>query len=113
MNLDFNIKQGGKLNYMDLFEKGGKSPIHIKKKNRSKFTDYCGGHVTEECIRRGKNSSNPVIRKRATFAANVRRWKHEDGGIIKAYTGLSTTTFGNYVKSEDYLKDINLDLSSR
>lgn len=52
------------------------SKIHIKKKNRGKFTQYCGGNVTEECIRRGKNSQSPAIRKRATFAANARRWKH-------------------------------------
>lgn len=63
-----------------MLKKGG---IHIKKKNRGKFTEYCGGKVTEECIRKGKNSSNPTIRKRATFAANARRWKHENGGVIK------------------------------
>ena len=56
------------------FKKGGK--IHIKKENRGKFTDYCGGKVTSECIARGKASSNPAIRKRATFAANARKWKH-------------------------------------
>ena len=56
------------------FKKGGK--IHIKKENRGKFTDYCGGKVTSECIARGKASSNPTIRKRATFAANARKWKH-------------------------------------
>ena len=50
------------------------SKIHIKKKNRGKFTEYCGGKVTEECIRRGKNSPNPTIRKRATFAANAKKW---------------------------------------
>ena len=50
------------------------SKIHIKKKNRGKFTEYCGGKVTEECIRRGKNSPNPAIRKRATFAANAKKW---------------------------------------
>ena len=50
------------------------SKIHIKKKNRGKFTEYCGGKVTEECIRKGKNSPNPIIRKRATFAANARKW---------------------------------------
>ena len=49
------------------------SGIHIKKKNRGKFTEYCGGKVTEECIRKGKNSPNPTIRKRATFAQNVRK----------------------------------------
>lgn len=52
------------------------SKIHIKKKNRGKFTQYCGGNVTEECIRRGKSSPSATIRKRATFAANARKWKH-------------------------------------
>lgn len=66
---------------IDLFKKGNK--IHIKKKNRGKFTEYCGGKVTEECIRRGKNSSNPAIRKRATFAANARKWKHQNGGVLQ------------------------------
>lgn len=60
-----------------------KSGIHIKKKNRGKFTDYCGGTVTGECIARGKRSSNPAIRKRATFAANARKWKHLNGGILR------------------------------
>lgn len=57
------------------FKKGG-SGIHIKKENRGKFTSYCGGKVTSACIARGKASSNPTIRKRATFAANARKWKH-------------------------------------
>lgn len=68
--------------YYPSFKKGGR--IHIKKKNRGSFTRWCNGKVTEECIRRGKNSSNPAIRKKATFAANARRWKHENGGILKA-----------------------------
>ena len=63
-------------------KKGGR--IHIKKKNRGSFTRWCKGKVTEECIRRGKNSSNPAIRKKATFAANARRWKHENGGVLFA-----------------------------
>lgn len=62
----------------------GKSGIHIKKKNRGKFTEYCGGKVTEECIARGKRSKNPLTRKRANFASVVRKWKHENGGILKA-----------------------------
>jgi hypothetical protein len=53
------------------YKKGGR--IHIKKKNRGKFTEYCGGKVTEECIRKGKNSSDPTTRKRATFADNARK----------------------------------------
>lgn len=63
------------------FKKG--SGIHIKKKNRGKFTEYCGGKVTDECIRRAKKSKNPKLRKRATFAANARKWKHQEGGILK------------------------------
>lgn len=59
---------------IDLFKKGNK--IHIKKANRGKFTEYCGGKVTQECISRGKNSSDPKIRKRATFADNARHFKH-------------------------------------
>ena len=54
-----------------------KSGIKIKKANRGKFTDYCNGKVTNECIQRGKNSSDPKIRNRATFAANARKWSHK------------------------------------
>lgn len=72
------------------FKKGNK--IHIKKANRGKFTDYCGGKVTNECIQRGKNSSDPAVRKRATFAANARKWNHKKGGIIVAEGG---TKLGN------------------
>lgn len=72
---------------INTFAKGG--GIHIKKKNRDKFTDYCGGKVTSECIARGKRSSSPTIRKRATFAANARKWKHEDGGPLNPYSAES------------------------
>lgn len=58
--------------YIQFDKKGNK--IYIKKKNRGKFTDYCGGKVTSSCIAKGKNSPNPTIRKRATFAQNSRRW---------------------------------------
>lgn len=60
-------------NNVSFYRKGSK--IKIKKENKGKFTEYCGGQVTSECIRRGKNSSNPKIRKRATFADNARKWK--------------------------------------
>ena len=66
---------------IEAFKKGNK--IHIKKENRGKFTDYCGGKVTSECIQRGQHSSDPKIRKRATFAANARKWKHQSGGILE------------------------------
>lgn len=62
------------------FKKGSK--IKIKKKNRGKFTQYCGGEVTQECIDKAKKSKNPTLRKRATFADNARKWKHAQGGTL-------------------------------
>lgn len=64
------------------------SKIYIKKKNRGKFTEYCGGKVTNECIQKAKKSKNPKLRKRAIFAANARKWKHEEGGNIHKPFGL-------------------------
>lgn len=87
------------------FKKGYK--IHIKESQKGSFTKWCGGNVTDACIRKGKNSSNPKIRKKATFAANARKWKHEDGGeikysdplrrIIKKHQTGGKTTFGQKV----------------
>lgn len=62
-----------------LFRDGG--GIHIKKENRGKFTEYCGGKVTSECIQRGLHSSNSTTRKRANFARNARKW-HAFGGEL-------------------------------
>ena len=69
-----NISQKEEDNVVERFKKGHK--IKIKKENVGSFTRYCGGNVTEECIRRGKNSPDPKIRKKATFAANSRTWNH-------------------------------------
>ena len=46
--------------------------IHIKKKNRGKFTETMKrtGKTAEEL----KHSKNPLTRKRATFAINARKW---------------------------------------
>nr|DAO75866.1 MAG TPA: bacteriocin [Crassvirales sp.] len=92
-----------------VFAKGGK--IHIKKANRGKFTDYCGGKVTSECIARGKRSSSPTIRKRATFAANARKWKHEDGGPLDSLVAdINRRSNADFVKrlqdpNRDYIQD--------
>ena len=91
------------MNILEFLKNG--SSIHIKEKNKGKFTSYCGGKVTDECIQKGKNSSNPVIRKRATFAQNARRWKHQEGGIIKADEG---TKF----LSKQWFKNAGNDISS-
>lgn len=72
------LKYGGKT--QSKMKTGNK--IHIKKKNRGKFTDYCGGNVTQACINRAKRSGSSTLRKRAVFAENARHWKHKNGGII-------------------------------
>ena len=71
-----------------LLKKG--SGIHIKKSHEGRFTEYCGGNVTEECIRRGKNSPDPKIRKQAIFAQNARKFKHQDGGSIYGASQIQT-----------------------
>lgn len=71
--------------------------IHIKKKNRGKFTEYCGGKVTEECIRKGKNSSNPTTRKRATFAQNARNWN--------AFGGWLNTQGGDFTNGVTFIDE--------
>lgn len=74
MNISFkntpNLKRGNK--------------IHIKESNKGLFTEYCGGEVTKKCIEKGKKSKNPIVRKRATFADNARKWskKKQDGGPL-------------------------------
>ena len=83
-------KKGGMLDFL----KNG-SGIHIKEKNKGKFTSYCGGKVTDECIQKGKNSSNPAIRKRATFANNARHFKHKDGGVLYIFQEGGKTSWWN------------------
>lgn len=82
------------------------SKIKIKKQNKGKFTDYCGGKVTQECINRGKNSSSATIRKRATFADNARKWtkKHQEGGPIFFEDG-TLNPESLYTQSRKHVKD--------
>lgn len=70
----FRKQRFGDIPIFSLFKKGGS--IHIKEKNKGKFTEYCGGKVTNECIQRAKNSGNTKLVKRATFAQNARKFKH-------------------------------------
>lgn len=52
--------------------------IKINKENLGKFTEYCKSlgynKVTQDCIDKGKDSKNPVTKKRAVFADNARKW---------------------------------------
>ena len=57
--------------------------IHIKKENKGKFTatKKRTGKTTEQLT----HSKNPLTRKRAIFAQNVKKWKHEEGGQIEYF----------------------------
>ena len=83
------------MNTYNAFAEGG--GIHIKKKNRGKFTEYCGGKVTSECIARGKRSSNPTTRKRATFAQNARNWN--------AFGGWLNTQGGDFTNGVTFIDE--------
>jgi flagellum-specific peptidoglycan hydrolase FlgJ len=61
----------------------GKGGIKIKKSHQGRFTDYCGGKVTDVCIQKAKNSGNASLKKQAVFAENARAWKHQKGGTLQ------------------------------
>ena len=50
--------------------------IEIKEKNKGKFTEYCEGKVTKECIEEGLASKSADVSKRANFARNARKFDH-------------------------------------
>lgn len=83
-------------NILQFLKYGG---IHIKKKNKGKFTDYCNGKVTQACINKGKHSSNPIIRKRATFADNARHFKHKLGSKLNKFQQGGSFDLIEYIKA--------------
>lgn len=68
--------------------------IHIKKKNRGKFTatKKRTGKSTEELT----HSKNPLTRKRAIFAQNARKWNHK-GGKNEGFVRLTRNKLYNLV----------------
>lgn len=71
-----------------MLKKGGS--IHIKKKNRGKFTESAkrAGMGVQEYARHvlaNKNKYSSTLVKRANFARNAKKFKHEDGGIINKF----------------------------
>lgn len=56
----------------------GKDGIKIKPSHEGKFTAF--KKRTGETTAEAKNSSDPHVRKMATFAANAAKWKHQHGG---------------------------------
>lgn len=72
------------MNYIELFKKG--NSIHIKPENKGKFTASAkkeGKSVQEHAHDVVSNpNATPLQKKRAQFAINAKKWKHQQGGII-------------------------------
>ena len=67
-------------------KKGGK--IKIKKKNKGKFTESAkrAGKSVQEFARQvlaNKDKYSSTLVKRANFARNASKWKHQDGGNLE------------------------------
>ena len=43
---------------------------------------------------------------------DARKWKSQDGGIIKAFSGLNTKSFSNWINTNNYLKSIDLNFNT-
>ena len=82
------------------------SGIHIKKENRGKFTETKKrtGKTTEELT----HSKNPLTRKRAIFAQNAKKWKHEDGGEVHKPNGHRSILDNGWFKTKDLKKNHSL-----
>ena len=86
---DIRYKQGGKMNILEFLKNGSK--IHIKAKNKGKFTKSAkaAGQSVQEHAKSVLNDPNatPLQKKRANFARNAAKWKHKEGGTVKAQEG--------------------------
>lgn len=91
------------MNYIDYMKSGG---IHIKEKNRGKFTksaNEAGKSVQEHATDVLNDPNATRLQKlRAQFAKNAKKFHHEEGGILHAQTGASVNLkyFKNTKKSE-------------
>ncbi len=76
------------MGWLDKYQDGG--TIHIKPENRGKFTatKERTGKSTEELT----HSKNPLTRKRAIFAQNAKKWKHEDVGELTKLNQMTNFT---------------------
>ena len=93
------------MNNIDFFKKGYK--IYIKPENRGKFTQTKKrtGKTTEELT----HSKNPLTRKRAIFAQNAKKWKHQKGGSINPndLLGIQSNITWKYNPNEAYTDKSN------
>lgn len=90
------------MDYIDFMKSGG---IHIKKKNKGKFTESAkraGKSVQEHAddVLDDPNATR-MQKRRAQFAKNAKKWKHEEGGILLEQTGGKALATGISAFKED------------
>lgn len=85
-----------------------KSGIHIKKENRGKFTASAkasGESVQEHANKVLKNpKATKLQKKRAVFAKNAKKWKHEDGGGIHRPSGHRSILDNGWISTKQLKK---------
>lgn len=89
MNAQEDFKQGLD-SHMESIEYGDGGKIHIKPENKGKFTAWASAHGmgVQEAARHvmaHKDKYSSTIVKRANFAKNAAKFKHEDGGELEQY----------------------------
>lgn len=65
-------REKGELSLAFVVESKKKEKWIPKDMDEGSFTEYCGGNVTEECIQKGKNSSDKKTKQRANLADTFR-----------------------------------------
>lgn len=91
---------------IDFMKSGG---IHIKEKNRGKFTESAheAGKSVQEHATDILNDPNAtrLQKRRAQFAKNAKKWNRENGGLLHAQSGAIITS--NYTKAQqkEYLDE--------
>lgn len=101
---------GGEISDMNEYKDGGS--IHIKKKNKGKFTEAAkrAGMGVQEYARHvlaNKERYSPTLVKRANFARNSTKFKHDLGGFLFNHgaewnNGVSTIDTGGPHESNPY-----------
>ena len=90
------------MNYIDFMKNGG---IHIKEKNKGKFTESAkrAGESVQEHATHVLNDPNAtrLQKRRAQFAKNAKKWKHEEGGILFEQTGGKALAAGINILKND------------
>lgn len=94
------------------------SGIHIKEKNKGKFTQSAKQHgmgVQEFAshVLSNKDKYSPTLVKRANFAHNAKAWKHQKGGNLVPSRNWDNTLTGKLINYSENPDSIGWDAKNR